>query len=80
MRIQNENLKIIFYFLFFQLKFVSLQKNTIMEYDEITDIFSELPEIVDISEGLNEEINEDTNNFNLRDAVVYSTILERKDN
>jgi hypothetical protein len=40
-----------------------------MEYEEITD---------EISQEV--ELPEETTNFDLRDAVIYSTILEQKYN
>ena len=43
----------------------------LMETEEITDM---IPQDDELNEGLAKGIS----NFNLRDAVVYSTLLERK--
>jgi hypothetical protein len=40
-----------------------------MEHEEITDILSQ-----------EDDLNKETDSFNLRQAVIYSTILERKYN
>jgi len=54
---------------FFRIFAKKTAKNTTMEYEEITD---------EISQEV--ELPEEPTNFDLRDAVIYSTILEQKYN
>ena len=50
-----------------QNKFQRHKKNTTMKFEEVTDQTSQETEIA-----------EETVDFNLRDAIIYSTILEQK--